>query len=66
MFKAFLISFLLIALFFLAGISNIFAIIAHKATYYIAMMLVLVALMAAFVVRRKYADKGIKDEEGDK
>ena len=66
MIKALLITLLLAVLFFLAGVSNIFAIMAHKASLYVAFILLVVVLITARVVLKAHGDKEIKDEEDDK
>lgn len=66
MIKAFLLSFLLIILFFLAGVTNIFAIMTYTITYYVAIVLLIAVLTVAFIVLKRHADKGKKDEEDDK
>ena len=66
MIKTFLLSFLLLGLCVLAGDSNVFAIITHKATFYVALGVLVVVLIAAVVVLRKYGSKRMKDEEDGK
>lgn len=66
MFRMFLITLLLIILFFLMGVSNVLAIVSHRITYYVAFILLVSVLTTAFVVLRKRTDKGTKNEEDDK
>lgn len=66
MFRMFLITLLLIILFFLMGVSNVLAIVSHRITYYVAFVLLAGVLTTAFVVLRKRTDKGTKNEEDDK
>ena len=66
MIKTFLLSFLLLGLCVFAGDLNIFAVITHKATFYVALVLLIMVFVAAVVVSRKYGSKRMENEEGDK
>ena len=66
MIKTFLLSFLLLGLCVLAGVSDVFAIITHKATFYVALGLLVIVLIAAVVVLQKYGSKRMQNEEDDK
>ena len=66
MLRMFSITLLFVIVCFLASVTNILAIISHKITYYVAIVLLAVVLATAFWVLRKRTDKGIKNEEDDK
>ncbi len=64
--KTFLLSVLLLILFSLASISNILEILAHRVTFYVALVLLIGALIAAVVILSPLGNKGKKNEEDDK
>lgn len=66
MMKTMLLSLLFVIIFLVASISNIFAIIAHKVTFYVALVLLVVVFVVAIIVIRNHVDKGTKNEEDDK
>ena len=66
MIKIFLFSFLLFGFLYLVSISNIFAIFAYKAMFYIALIMLIVALVVTNVALQKYKSKRMKNEEDDK
>ena len=66
MIKAHLAIFLLVLIFFLASVSNVLAIMSHRITYYVALVLLVVVLTITYVVLRKHTNKRIKNEEDDK
>lgn len=66
MIKAFGLSVLLIIVFFLASITDIFVIFTYKATFYVALVLLVVVFITAFVVTKSYEDKRNENEEKDK
>lgn len=65
MLRMFSMTLFFVILFFLASATNIFAIISHRITYYVAFVVLVSVLMAAFWVLRERADKGTKNEEDD-
>ena len=64
--KTFLLSVLLLILFSLASISNILEILAHRVTFYVALVLLIGALIAAVVILSPLGNKRKKNEEDDK
>ena len=66
MFKAFLMSLLLVVIFMFADFTDLFAILSHKVTQYIACGLLLTVCITAVIVLKPNADKGTEDEKDNK
>ncbi|MBE6444327.1 MAG: hypothetical protein E7020_06670 [Alphaproteobacteria bacterium] len=65
MIKAFLVSFLIGGIFYLCYITDLFAILSHKAFTYIAFTLAGVMLIVAKIVLNNSVAKDQKDEKSD-
>ena len=66
MIKTFWISIGLVILAYLASISNVLEILAHRVTFYVALILLVGVLMTAVVVLQTYNNKRKENEEDDK
>lgn len=66
MFKAFLMSLLFVGIFALADFTDLFAILSHKITQYIACGLLLTVCITAVIVLKPNADEGTEDEKDNK
>ena len=66
MIRAFLTSFLLMGLFVLAYVTDVFAILSHRITLYLASGLLITVLTITVIVLKAYAEEGTGDEKDNK